>query len=91
MMFNADKGETLLVMDRKDYIRKARELLEDTNTYRPFHSDPINKLKPKLINICKKIKVDTELEENIYRRMYPTGGSSPKFYRLPKYTRKIAP
>ena len=79
----------LVVMDRSDYIRKAKELLNDTNTYRTIQSDPANKLKNKIINILKKIKVDTGLQGNIYRIMYPTGASSPKFYWLPKIHKKI--
>ena len=88
MILNADKGVALMAMNRKDYTRKARELLEDTKTYRPIHSDPTNKLKTMLLNILKKIKVDTGMEENIYRRMYPTGASSPKFHGLPEIHKK---
>ena len=91
MILTTDKGMALVVMDRKEYIRKARDLLDDTNTYRSIQSDPTNKLKNKLINILKKIKADTGMQENIYRRMYPTGASSPKFYGLPKYTRRTSP
>ena len=36
MILSEDKGVALVVMDRQDYIRKAKELLEDTNTYRPI-------------------------------------------------------
>ena len=54
MILNTDKGVALVVMDRQDYIREARELLEDTNTYRPSQSDPANKLKTKLINTLQK-------------------------------------
>ena len=32
MVFTADKSMALVVMDRKEYIRKARDLLDDTNT-----------------------------------------------------------
>ena len=32
MVLTADKGVALVVMDRKEYIRKARDLLNDTNT-----------------------------------------------------------
>ena len=70
MILTIDKGMVLVVMDRKEYIRKARDLLDDTNTYRFIQSDPINKLKNKLISILKKIKADTGMKENIYRRKH---------------------
>ena len=91
MGLTTDKGVALVFMDRRDYIRKAKELCDDTSTYRTIQSDPTNKLKNKLINILKKIKVDTGLQEKIYRRMYPSGASSPKLYGLPKIHKKNVP
>ena len=34
MVLTADKGVALVVIDKIDYIRKAKELLQDTSTYR---------------------------------------------------------
>ena len=47
MVLTADKGVAMVVMDRQEYIQKARALLEDTNTYSPIPSDPTTKLKNK--------------------------------------------
>ena len=92
MVLNTDIGVALVVMDRSDYIRKAKELLDGTSTYRTIQPDPTNKLKNKLINTLRKIKVDTGMQENIYRKMYPTGASSPKnFMGFQKNTRRISP
>ena len=91
IVLTTDKGVALVGMDRSHYIRKAKELLDDTNTYRTIQSDPTNKLKNMLINMLRKIKADTGMQENIYRKMYPTGASSPKCYGLPKYIRRISP
>ena len=91
MVLMADKGFALVVMDRSDYIRKAKELLEDTNTYRTIQSDPTSRLKNKLVNILRRIKADTGIQENTYRKMYPTGVSPPKFYGLPKIHKKNIP
>ena len=64
MVLTADKGVAMVVMDRQEYIQKARALLEDTNTYRPIPSDPTTKLKNKLINILKKIKTEGNMDKN---------------------------
>ena len=80
-----------MVMDRKEYIKKARALLEDTNTYRPIPTDPTNKFKNRLINILKKMKTESEMDENTYKRMYPTGTSAHKFYWIPKINKKEVP
>ena len=57
MVLTADKGVALVVMDRSDYIKKAKELLDDTNTYRTIQSDPTNKVNNRLINMLRKIKI----------------------------------
>ena len=80
----ADKGVALVVVDRNEYIRKMKELLDDTNTYRPLNTDPTMKQKNKLINILRRVKTEAKLENTVYRRMYPTGVCSPKLYGLPK-------
>ena len=41
--------------------------------------------------MLRKIKADTGMQENTYRKMYPTEASSPKFYGLPKKHRKNIP
>ena len=71
--------------------KKARALLEDTNTYKPIPTDATNKLKNRLINILKKVKTGSEMDENTYKRMYPTGASAPKFYGLAKLHKKEVP
>ena len=91
IILTADKGVVLVVMDQKEYIEKAKELLQDTNTYKTIPSDPTTKLKNKLINKLKKIKLDTRMDDITYRRMYPTGAVIPKFYGLPKVHKANTP
>ena len=91
MVLTTDKGVALVIMDKSDYIRKAKELLEDTNTYRTIQVDPTNRLKNKLINMLRRIKADTGMQENTYRKMYPPGACPPKFYGLPKIHKKNIP
>ena len=91
MVLIADKGVMLVVMDRVDYIKKAKEILEDTNTYRTIQTDPTSRLKNKLVNILRKVKADTGMQDNTYKKMYPIGVSPPKFYGLPKIHKKNIP
>ena len=55
IVLTADKGVPLVVIDKSDYIKKAKELLEDTNTYRTIQVDPTSKLKNNLTNTLRKI------------------------------------
>ena len=45
LILTANMGVALVVMDRKEYTRKMKELLDDNNTYRPLKMDPTNKQK----------------------------------------------
>ena len=55
IVLTEDKGVTMVIMDRQDYISKANNLLSQ-NTYRPIQWDPTNTIKNKLINILKRVK-----------------------------------
>ena len=80
-----------MVIDKKDYIQKMNQLLEDKNTYRLLKMDPTNKHKNRLINILRRINSEGRLEEGTYKKMYPTGATSPKLYGLPKIHKKDIP
>ena len=83
IVVTADKGVAMVVMDRDDYHPKADALLQES-TYRPIPNDPTNKYKTKLIALLKSIKAEGGINETIYKKLYPTGAGSPKFYGLPK-------
>ena len=53
--------------------------------------DLTNKQKSKLITMPRGIKAESRLEDTIYKKMYPTGASSPKLYGLPKIHKKNNP
>ena len=80
----------MLVMDWQDYIDKSNNLLEQP-VYWPIPRDPTNKIKAKLITLLRNIKKETDLENNTYKYMYPTGCNAPKFYGLPKIHKPDSP
>ena len=73
----------MVVMDKEDYIKKSEDLLKQ-NTYRELAADPTNKYKNKLINLLKTIKSEGGINNNTYKRLYPTRAESPKYYGLPQ-------
>ena len=91
LILTADKGVPLVVMDRTEYNNKAQKLLEDGGTYKEIKTDPTNKLKNKLINLLKKIKAKGGINDQLYKKMYPTGAVAPKFYGLPKIHKRDIP
>ena len=83
MVLTADKGVSMVVVDREEYIQKSEELLQQPN-YNILQSDPTTKYKNKLISLLKSIKAEGGMDGNTYRRLYPTGAGPPKYYGLPK-------
>ena len=90
VILTADKGVSLVVMDKEQYINKAEELLNQP-TYKTISSDPTTKYKNKLISLLKTIKTEGGMSEALYKRLYPTGAGSPKFYGLPKVHKEGIP
>ena len=80
----------MVVMDREDYIRKAEELL-DQPAYKTIPTDPTTKYKNKLISLLKTIRTEGGINDVNYRRLYPTGAGSPKFYGLPEVHKEEMP
>ena len=78
IILTTDKGVALVVMNKADYISKSEELL-NTTTYKKIPEDPTNRQKTQLISILKNIKAEGGLNEESYKRMFPTGAVSPKF------------
>ena len=83
MVLTADKGVSMVVVDKEEYIHKSEELLQQPN-YKILQSGPTTKYKSKLISLLKSIKAEGGMDENTYRRLYPTGAGPPKYYGLPK-------
>ena len=83
MVLTADKGVSMVVVDREEYIQKSEELLHQPN-YKILQADPTNKYKNKLISLLKSIKAEGGIDENTYKSLYPTAAGPPKYYGLPK-------
>ena len=86
----ADKGVSMVFSDREDYIKKVEELLNQS-TYKAIPSDPTRKYKNKPIALLKTIKAEGGINDTTYRRLYPTGAVSHKFYGLPKVHKEQMP
>ena len=80
----------MVVMNRHEYIKKARALLDDTNTFKPITSDPTTKLKNKLINILKMMKGEGNIDETPTRRYIPQGPVHQNSMGYRKYIKKMS-
>ena len=78
IVLTADKGVTMVVMDKQEYINKAEELLAQP-AYKTIPRNPTNKIKAQLITKLRRIKRDKNLDEGTYKAMYPTSCVPPSF------------
>ena len=78
LVLTVDKGVAMVVLDQEDYIPKAENLLGQP-TYRTIARDPTSKLKAQLISKLRGIKRDSNMDEGMYKAMYPTSCNPPKF------------
>ena len=83
IVLTADKGVSMVFMDKEDYIKKSEELLHQP-TYKELPLDPTTKYKNRLISLLKTIKSEGGIDKITHKRLYPTGAGSPKYYGLPK-------
>ena len=84
VILTVDKGVAIVIMDKEDYLKKAKALLEDQGTYKALKTDLTRRMKSKMINLLKKIKTEGGIDDILYKKLYPTGAVTPKFYGLPK-------
>ena len=56
----------MVVMDKEDYINKAKELLGQ-QVYKKLDKDPTHRIKAKLITKLRTIKKETKLVEGTYK------------------------
>ena len=68
ILLTANKGVSMVVMDKEEYIKKLEDLLKQ-NTYRELATDPTNKYKKKLINLLKTIKAEGGINNITYKRL----------------------
>ena len=90
VILTADKGVSMVVMDKEEYIQKSEDILHQP-TYKELPSDPTTKHKNRLISILKTIKSEGGIDNTTYKRLYPTGAGSPKYYGLPKIHKQGVP
>ena len=76
-------------MDKEEYMKKAEELLSQ-GTYKITPAVPTTK-QNKLILLLKNIKAEGGMNEEKYKKLYPTGAGIPKFYGLPKIHKEGVP
>ncbi|XP_048729663.2 uncharacterized protein LOC125647009 [Ostrea edulis] len=88
----ADKGSTVVVMDKQDYIAEANRQLSNQFFYRKIDFDPTKSNADAIIDTLEKMRRDEEISLETFTCLVPSNDSTPgQFYLLPKIHKEGIP
>ena len=86
----ADKGNATVLLDKQEYNRKVRELLDD-RSYQPIKKNPTLKIERKVTEVLQSLEKNGKLPNDLRKRVQNQQSSSPQLYGLPKIHKTSCP
>ena len=86
----ADKGNTIVVLNKSDIISRLNRILDDTSKFKRLHLEEgkvlnhIIHMEQRIIDILKSLKNQNEISEKNYDTLYSSGSKPGILYRLGK-------
>jgi len=80
----ADKGNTVVALDKNDYIKNMEICLSDSDTYTIVKRDPVNKLIKDLKTMLKRWLNLKYISSRAHSFLQVSGATLPRAYGLPK-------
>ena len=80
----ADKGRTVVLLDREEYINKMENLISDHTTFKQIYEDPTIAEEDRLTRKLRQMKERDFITEQEYNHCYPSGSQPARLYGLPK-------
>ena len=78
----SDKCKGFVILDKADYVGKAKHVLDDPENYERLEKDTTPKVEAKMKKAFKQ-KVSGKLPDNIVDDFTPRPSRTPSFYGLP--------
>ena len=79
-----DKGNGVVILDRKLYDNTIQELISDTSKFEKLNEDPNLKREASLQRFLHKLKQKNFFNENEFDKLYPSGSAPARIYGTPK-------
>ena len=83
----ADKGASVVLMDKEFYIERTLEIISDTSAYEKIHADADNKLVKSISNLV--LRYNSELTENKIKFLTCFEHKTSNLYCLPKIHKSV--
>ncbi len=61
----ADKGKCVVVLNKKDYDSKCKELLKDTKTYKPLGYNPTSGYRKRVVDFVNELESEGTIDSNL--------------------------
>jgi len=87
----ADKGNTVVALDRMDYIVKMENYLSDTNIYSILQRNPVNKLLKNLKQLLNRWSNSKYITTHTHNFLNSSNPILPRAYGLPKIHKQGLP
>ena len=87
----ADKGQAVVVMNRKEYTEKMMKILDDPKKFKLIDEDPTIKQEEKVVRKLRQLLERKFISEEEFKRYRPTGSQPSRLYGLPKIHKDTIP
>ncbi|XP_055997948.1 uncharacterized protein LOC130047308 [Ostrea edulis] len=87
----ADKGSTVVVLDKEMYLAEAHKQLSDERFYKKLESDPTKKFSATITTTLKDMYKNEEIGVNVFETLRPMDCRPEQLYLLPKIHKEGMP
>ena len=93
----ADKDNTVVLINRKDYICKMKLILAGTSKFKKIRIDGskilnhLTHMENEIVKLLKKLEEKQEISDKVYNKSYPTGSRPGIFYGFCKLEKFFVP
>ncbi|XP_062610216.1 uncharacterized protein LOC134271997 [Saccostrea cucullata] len=87
----ADKGSTVVVLDKETYMAEAQRQLSDERFYKKLDSDPTKEFSTAITKTLDDMFEKNEIGINVYETLNPIDSRPGQFYLLPKIHKEGMP
>ena len=84
MILRPDKGNGVVILNRKDYICDMNNIINDRSKLKLLTADPTSLRECQLQRFLRKLKNEGIFNEDADKSIYPTGSRPARMYGLPK-------
>ena len=80
----ADKGDSIVIVNKQDYIQEELRQLLDSNHYEILEEDPTQNYNNQIYQVLQQATNLNIIDDKMKKTLYNKSPRTPRFYMLPK-------